>query len=58
MDQKVNDILKFDAAILVMGDDWAGAFDHLGKYCKIKYFPRTPGISSTMIRNQLGLSNV
>jgi glycerol-3-phosphate cytidylyltransferase len=32
--------------ILVMGDDWAGKFDHLD----VVYLPRTPDISSSIIR--------
>lgn len=53
MDQKINDILRFDIKIFVMGDDWSGEFDYLENYCEVKYFPRTPGISSTILRNQL-----
>jgi glycerol-3-phosphate cytidylyltransferase len=55
MDQKVKDIVNFDIDILVMGDDWAGSFDHLMAYCDVKYIPRTKGISSTIIRNQLAM---
>lgn len=55
MDQKIEDIHRFDIDTLVMGDDWVGTFDYLSDYCKVVYFPRTPGISSTMLRNQLEL---
>jgi len=41
------------AAVLVMGDDWAGKFDHFGKFCEVKYLSRTPEISSTMLRQAL-----
>jgi glycerol-3-phosphate cytidylyltransferase-like family protein len=42
-------ILKHDAAVLVMGDDWSGAFDELGDICDVVYLPRTPSISTTEI---------
>lgn len=56
MDQKINDVLRYNIDIFVMGDDWIGAFDHLRRYCEVVYLPRTPGISSTMIRNQMAIS--
>jgi glycerol-3-phosphate cytidylyltransferase len=37
------------ADVLVMGDDWAGRFDHFGSLCEVVYLPRTPEISSTQI---------
>jgi choline-phosphate cytidylyltransferase len=40
-------ILKYDAQVLVMGDDWAGRFDELGDICRVVYLPRTPAISTT-----------
>lgn len=49
-DQKADDILKYDARILAMGDDWAGHFDSLETLCEIVYLPRTEGISSTEIK--------
>ncbi|HGM9922467.1 TPA: adenylyltransferase/cytidyltransferase family protein [Proteus mirabilis] len=42
-------IKSFNADILVMGNDWEGKFDHLGKICKVIYLPRTPSISTTEI---------
>jgi len=42
-------ILKHGAAVLVMGDDWSGAFDDLGDICDVVYLPRTPSISTTEI---------
>jgi hypothetical protein len=36
-----------------MGDDWAGRFDDLRAQCEVVYLPRTPEISSTMIRTRL-----
>jgi len=51
--QKRDDIKFYNADILVMGDDWKGKFDDLNDICKVVYLPRTPGISSTEIRNIL-----
>jgi len=42
-------ILKYEASILVMGDDWAGKFDHLNDCCNVIYLPRTPAVSTTAI---------
>lgn len=49
--QKVNDIEKYGADFLVMGDDWKGKFDDLKSFCEVVYFPRTKGISTTAIKN-------
>ena len=40
-----------------MGDDWAGSdkFDYLKEYCEVKFLERTPGVSTTMIKNDLQL---
>ena len=37
------------ADVLVMGDDWAGKFDHFGDICSVVYLPRTPSVSTTAI---------
>jgi glycerol-3-phosphate cytidylyltransferase len=50
-DQKIEDIKKYKVNILSMGDDWAGKFDHLS--CEVIYLPRTPLISSTIIKSAL-----
>lgn len=47
--EKRNQIIRHDADILVMGDDWNGAFDDLSDICKVVYLPRTIGISTTEI---------
>lgn len=49
-EQKVSDIQKYKIDIFVMGSDWEGKFDDLSRYCKVIYLPRTPGISSTEIK--------
>ena len=52
-DQKVSDIQEFRVDVFVMGDDWAGKFDFLRQYCDVVYFPRTPEISTSQIKNDL-----
>lgn len=37
------------AAVLVMGDDWAGRFDQFRSICEVVYLPRTPSISTSEI---------
>jgi glycerol-3-phosphate cytidylyltransferase len=49
-EQKESDIKKYQIDVLVMGSDWEGKFDALSKLCKVVYLPRTPGISSTEIK--------
>jgi len=46
-------IRRHQADTLVMGDDWAGKFDHFSPQCEVVYLPRTPVISSSDIRSQL-----
>ena len=53
-EQKAEDIEQYGASVLVMGDDWAGKFDHFSHLCDVKYLERTPLISSTMLRVGLG----
>lgn len=52
-DQKVSDIKKYNIDTFVIGDDWKGKFDYLKEYCELIYLPRTTGISSTQLREQL-----
>lgn len=54
--QKKDDIEKYSAQILVMGDDWRGKFDYLNQFTKVLYLPRTKEISSTLIRRGLEAS--
>lgn len=53
-DQKIEDVQKYDIDVFVMGDDWKGKFDFLKDYCEVVYLPRTVGISTTQIKNDLG----
>ncbi len=52
-EQKVDDVKKHHIDIFVMGDDWKGKFDFLKDFCKVVYLPRTVGISTTKIKNDL-----
>lgn len=51
--QKIDDIQKYDVDIFAIGSDWEGKFDYLKEYCEVVYLPRTEGISSTMLREDL-----
>ena len=52
-EQKVEDVKTYDVDVFVIGDDWAGEFDFLKEHCEVVYLPRTEGISSTEIRNDI-----
>lgn len=53
-EQKVSDVQLYKADIFVMGDDWKGKFDFLKDYCEVIYLPRTPEVSTTQIKKDLG----
>ena len=53
-DQKISDVKEFKVDTFVMGDDWEGKFDFLKDYCEVVYLPRTPEISTTQIKKDLG----
>jgi glycerol-3-phosphate cytidylyltransferase len=42
-------IERYDADVLVMGDDWRGKFDEFEDICEVVYLPRTPAISTTAL---------
>lgn len=52
-EQKIDDIHKHHIDVFVMGDDWQGEFDFLADYCTVMYVPRTNGVSTSMIKNDL-----
>lgn len=56
-EQKINDVKTYNVDIVVMGSDWAGSdrFDYLKDYCEVVYLDRTEGISTTQIKEELGL---
>jgi len=49
LEQKKEYLLRYDADILIMGDDWAGKFDEFNDICKVEYLPRTPDVSTTQL---------
>jgi glycerol-3-phosphate cytidylyltransferase len=51
LNAKASYLRKYNAATLVMGSDWAGAFDRIAARCgcKVIYLERTPGVSSTQL---------
>lgn len=51
--QKIDDIQKYNVDIFAVGSDWEGKFDYLKEYCEVVYLPRTEGISSSMLRDNL-----
>ncbi len=51
--QKKEDILQYQVDTFVIGDDWKGKFDELCSFCEVIYLPRTDGISSTIIKENL-----
>ena len=53
-EQKVSDVKEFRVDTFVIGDDWEGKFDFLKPYCDVVYQPRTPEISTTQIKQDLG----
>jgi glycerol-3-phosphate cytidylyltransferase len=56
-EQKVDDVKNYHIDTVVMGSDWAGSdkFDYLKEFCEVVFLERTPGVSTTMIKNDLGL---
>ncbi|MFW6094581.1 MAG: adenylyltransferase/cytidyltransferase family protein [Pseudomonadota bacterium] len=52
-DQKEADIRREGADIFAIGDDWAGAFDHLAPLVQVVYVPRTQDISTTEMKTIL-----
>jgi glycerol-3-phosphate cytidylyltransferase len=53
--QKLADVKKYNVDMIVMGDDWSGdpRFELLKKEVKVTFFPRTPDISTTQIKEEL-----
>ncbi len=55
--QKVEDIALYHVDTFVMGDDWLGKFDYLKDETEVDvvYLPRTPEISTSQIKGDLGI---
>lgn len=52
-EDKRKHIKKYNVDIFVMGSDWQGKFDNLADLCEVVYLPRTEGISTTKIKEDL-----
>lgn len=53
--QKIGDVLEYKIDAFIIGDDWIGQFDFLKEYCEVIYLDRTPEISTTKIKEDLGI---
>mgnify|MGYP001017163496 CR=1 FL=1 len=56
-EQKIKDVKEHNIDVFVMGNDWEGKFDFLKDYCEVVYLPRTEGISTTKIKQDMHLVN-
>ena len=56
-EQKAQDVKDYHVDVVVKGSDWAGSerFEYLRSLCEVVYLDRTPGISTTKIKQELGL---
>jgi glycerol-3-phosphate cytidylyltransferase len=52
-EQKISDVKLYNVDTFTMGSDWEGKFDFLSELCNVIYLPRTPSVSSTLIRTLL-----
>lgn len=52
-EQKRDDIVKYHVDVFAIGDDWEGKFDYLKELCEVVYLPRTEGVSTTKIKEDL-----
>ncbi len=52
-------VKEYHIDTVVMGSDWANSdrFDYLKDYCELVFLERTPGVSTTMIKHDLGLKD-
>ena len=57
-EQKRDDVIKYQADIFVMGDDWKGKFDFLSDLCEVVYLPRTPDISTTKVKSDINTNSI
>ena len=55
-EQKVSDMREYHIDTFVIGDDWKGKFDFLEEQgVEVVYLSRTPEISTTQIKTDLGV---
>ena len=59
-DQKRQDVIDYKIDTVVMGSDWENneKFECLRDLCEVVYLPRTEGISTTKIKNDLNISTI
>ena len=50
-------IERYDADVLVMGDDWKGRFDEFADVVEVVYLPRTPAISTTALIEKISATS-
>lgn len=55
--QKRDDVTKYQVDVVVMGSDWEGdeRFESLRDLCDVKFHSRTAGISTSKIKQNLGI---
>ena len=53
-EQKIEDVHMYHVDTFVIGDDWQGKFDFLKEHCEVVYLERTPEISTSQIKEELG----
>ena len=54
-EQKRRDLREYHIDAFVIGNDWEGKFDFLkGEGVEVVYLPRTPEVSTTQIKRELG----
>lgn len=51
--QKARDIAEHGVDAFVMGSDWEGRFDELKSLCEVVYLPRTEGVSSSLLKQDV-----
>ncbi|MVX61404.1 glycerol-3-phosphate cytidylyltransferase [Enterorhabdus mucosicola] len=58
-DQKKDDVITYQVDTVVMGGDWEGdpRFECLRDCCEVVYLDRTPGVSTSQIKEELNLSS-
>jgi len=52
-EQKASDIEKYQVDIFLMGNDWEDKFSEIHDLCEVVYLERTPGVSTTFIKQTL-----
>jgi glycerol-3-phosphate cytidylyltransferase len=53
-EQKADDVLRYQISLFGIGADWQGRFDFLKEWCEVVYLPRTEGISTSALKEQIG----